>query len=322
MEKDENTRKRSGTDTDKRKEAEQMPMKQQESKQPAEPKHAPTTYLLWAIWLIYVAALFIQNRPANQPEESSAQQPAAYNVTEEPKETLPAAPESPQPAPAALRDMYLTFDDGPCSNTPEILDILDRYEAKATFFTVGYYVNEHPEYSAEIVRRGNLIACHSYTHDMEHCYASADAFMDEEKLWEQAVQRACGSLPERICVRFPGGSTTSHAASVRDAIIERLTQNHMCWFDWNAGDNDKWKKGNTDGLPDEEYYMQSYRDCMKWFDKKPDEPIIFLLHETEIGTVHVLPEILADMKARGCVFKLLDSHPEWNALPPAEPAVS
>ncbi|MCI6672159.1 MAG: polysaccharide deacetylase family protein [Prevotella sp.] len=61
--------------------------------------------------------------------------------------------------------VYLTFDDGPIPEaTPLILDILDAYEAKATFFMVGDNVRKHPEIYEDVVRRGHLVGNHTYHH--------------------------------------------------------------------------------------------------------------------------------------------------------------
>ena len=60
----------------------------------------------------------------------------------------------------------LTFDDGPSvPYTKEILDILDKYDVKATFFVVGINVKKYPDLVKEIISRGNEIGNHSYTHD-------------------------------------------------------------------------------------------------------------------------------------------------------------
>ncbi|HAG14163.1 MAG TPA: hypothetical protein DCG49_09930 [Ruminococcus sp.] len=224
-------------------------------------------------------------------------------------------PETVQTEPAVTqvpRNVFLTFDDGPCENTPEVLSILDQYGARATFFTVGFYVDRYPELVGQIADHGNLIACHSYTHDLDQCYASADTFMGEVHQWEEAVINACGFLPDRICVRFPGGSTTKNAAPVKDEIFSKLLAGNYRWFDWNAGDNDKWPKGNTENLPEEEYFMESYRQCIGWYKDTPETPVVILFHDTEIGTVHILPEILQDLIDRGYRFKTLDEHPDWN----------
>lgn len=61
--------------------------------------------------------------------------------------------------------VYLTFDDGPIpEETPWVLDVLDRYGVKATFFMVGDNVRRYPELFEEVKRRG-----HSYgNHTMHH----------------------------------------------------------------------------------------------------------------------------------------------------------
>lgn len=59
----------------------------------------------------------------------------------------------------------LTFDDGPDPNyTPQILDILNRYQAKACFFVVGSKVREYPELTRQILKAGHAIGNHGFTH--------------------------------------------------------------------------------------------------------------------------------------------------------------
>lgn len=272
-------------------------------------KESSLRMLLLGVWALYALIAFAVNYVP--PEETGAMgAAAAENSVSEPAATgtLPSVGSQP----VFTRDIYLTFDDGPCENTPKILDTLDSFGAKATFFTVGSNVERYPEYAKEIVRRGSLLACHTYTHDMVQCYASGDAFMNEILQWRQAVTNACGVLPDRICVRFPGGSTTEYAANISEEIKQRLIADGYRWFDWNAGNNDKWQDGNTNQLPDEEYYLQSYQASLRWFDDKPDTPIVFLMHDTEEGTVNILSTVLNDLVNRGYRFRLLDSHPDWN----------
>ena len=293
-------------------------MKKQQSKKRSRSRELTAAdYLLLLITFCTVIYLvfFARRSPQDTADVPPAMQempPATSTTTTETTATPDLTTAVSIIKPEVHREIYLTFDDGPCSNTSQVMDILEQYGAKATFFTVGTYVDRYPEFAAEIVRRGNLIACHSYTHDFEKCYASADAFMAEVDQWENAVRNACGALPDRLCVRFPGGSTTKYAKSCVDDIQRRLVAGNFRWFDWNAGDNDKWPKGNTENLPEQEYYMQSYRQCMKWFDKSPDTPVVFLMHDTEDGSVAVLPSILQDLTDRGYEFKLLSEHPEWG----------
>ena len=63
------------------------------------------------------------------------------------------------------RCVYLTFDDGPIPEiTPWLLDTLDQYDVKATFFMVGDNANRHPELVAEVVRRGHEVGNHTFHH--------------------------------------------------------------------------------------------------------------------------------------------------------------
>ena len=64
-----------------------------------------------------------------------------------------------------VKAVYLTFDDGPIPNiTPWVLDLLDKYNIKATFFLVGDNVRKHPEEFKMIVERGHRIGNHTFNH--------------------------------------------------------------------------------------------------------------------------------------------------------------
>src|SRR5690242_8612478 len=58
----------------------------------------------------------------------------------------------------------LTFDDGPSESTPEILDVLERYRARATFFQIGLNVRRLPDVARQVFAGGHEIGNHSYTH--------------------------------------------------------------------------------------------------------------------------------------------------------------
>lgn len=63
------------------------------------------------------------------------------------------------------REIYLTFDDGPHPEvTPRVLEILDQYHAKATFFCIGRNVERFPEVFREIINRGHAVGNHTYSH--------------------------------------------------------------------------------------------------------------------------------------------------------------
>jgi len=61
--------------------------------------------------------------------------------------------------------VYLTFDDGPIPEvTPKVLEILDKYGVKATFFMVGENIDKHPEVFEQVVKGGHAIGNHTYNH--------------------------------------------------------------------------------------------------------------------------------------------------------------
>ena len=67
--------------------------------------------------------------------------------------------------PAEPKCVYLTFDDGPIPEvTPWVLDILDQYGVKATFFMVGDNVRKHPDIYRMVVERGHRIGNHTFNH--------------------------------------------------------------------------------------------------------------------------------------------------------------
>lgn len=67
--------------------------------------------------------------------------------------------------PTDKKELYLTFDDGPIPNlTPYVLNQLDIYGAKATFFCVGDNIRKHPEIAASIISKGHLIGNHTFNH--------------------------------------------------------------------------------------------------------------------------------------------------------------
>lgn len=77
------------------------------------------------------------------------------------------------------KSVYLTFDDGPIPEiTPWVLDILDQYQIKATFFCVGDNVRKYPEVFEEIIARGHTVGNHTY-HHIKALGKSVTAYMQD-----------------------------------------------------------------------------------------------------------------------------------------------
>jgi peptidoglycan-N-acetylglucosamine deacetylase len=104
----------------------------------------------------------------------------------------------------AARKLALTFDDGPNpAITPKLLDLLDRYNAKATFFLIGRYVRECPELVQETAARGHLVGNHTETHP-NLLRSTHREIRIELRLCHDAISNTLGAPPK--CFRPPFGT--------------------------------------------------------------------------------------------------------------------
>ncbi|MFJ9382587.1 polysaccharide deacetylase family protein [Peribacillus sp. NPDC101481] len=196
---------------------------------------------------------------------------------------------------------YLTFDDGPSLNTIKILDILDRYHVKATFFVKG---NEEPyakECYQEMISRGHSIALHSYTHDYSIIYRSTEGFFQDLNRLETMLQKEYG-LKSRI-VRLPGGSNNRlrHQAATKpiiNGILQQLKDKGYIYFDWSID--------STDGFSPSISERQIITAVQK--GTKDQKHVNILLHDINSmkNTVKALPDIIEFLKKEGYTFDTID----------------
>lgn len=93
------------------------------------------------------------------------------------------------------RKLAITFDDGPNpAITPKLLDLLDRYHAKGTFFLIGRFVRECPELVKEVAARGHVIGNHTDTHPNLSLLAPSQ-IRAELRLCHDAISNTLGTLP-------------------------------------------------------------------------------------------------------------------------------
>lgn len=91
------------------------------------------------------------------------------------------------------RAVYLTFDDGPIPEvTPWVLDVLDRYGVKATFFVVGDNVRKYPDIFREVVRRGHSVGNHTYHHISGHIHGNFH-FKEDVEMCDQIIKDTISS---------------------------------------------------------------------------------------------------------------------------------
>jgi peptidoglycan/xylan/chitin deacetylase (PgdA/CDA1 family)/GT2 family glycosyltransferase len=89
----------------------------------------------------------------------------------------------------------LTFDDGPSPYTAQVLDILARYEVKATFFVIGQKVEQHPDLARRIVAEGHVLGNHTYSHPLWKMMGTSQQVERELDRGAEAIQAATGLQP-------------------------------------------------------------------------------------------------------------------------------
>ncbi len=156
-------------------------------------------------------------------------------VTRERSVSVQAHPQ-PQTEMPEGKVIYLTFDDGPSSHTMRLLEILDKYGVKATFFVVD---NDFSYLLEDIVARGHSIGVHSASHVYEEIYASEEAFFADFAQVHQLIFEKTGA--KTTLMRFPGGSSNS-VSKFNPGIMTNLVQitedYGLQYFDWNVNAQD------------------------------------------------------------------------------------
>lgn len=178
--------------------------------------------------------------------------------------------------------VYLTFDDGPSHNTERILDILDEYKVKATFFTIGNENEEYLDDYARIVEDGHSLGMHSYSHKYSTIYSSVEAFDEDYQKISAYLEKVTGVAP--WLYRFPGGSSNLVSAIPMTNFIKYLNDKGITYYDWNVSAQDaEGKELPVDTLLD---------NIFKDIDRK--DICVVLMHDSDyLGTtVEMLPELL------------------------------
>ena len=120
----------------------------------------------------------------------------------------------------------LTFDDGPDhKSTPLILEILDEYNWKATFFLLGIMVKREPDLAAEILSRGHEIGVHGFEHN-NHLYRTLPAVISDVRRAYDVIVRATGTAPTWFRPPYGILSSSSYLAAKMNGLRPIL------WTTW------------------------------------------------------------------------------------------
>lgn len=195
------------------------------------------------------------------------------------------------------KTVYLTFDDGPSKNTGKILDILEQYQIKATFFVIGKDLSEEGvENMKRAAAEGHAIGLHTYSHDYKKIYSSVADFLADYDLLRQELEKQLGYSP--TIFRFPGGSYCSYGKNIRSELIEEMTRRGYTYYDWNVSAED------AVGT------VTAYSIKNNIFPKvyNVSAPVI-LMHDAPLNnlTAELLPEIIEALLAEGYQFETLET---------------
>mgnify|MGYP001051692148 CR=1 FL=1 len=194
--------------------------------------------------------------------------------------------------------IYLTFDDGPGPYTEKLLNILDEYNVKATFFVT----NGYPEYRdmiGEAYRRGHTIAIHTYSHDYSAIYASKDAYYDDLNKMQEIILEQTGETTTLF--RFPGGSSIAvskrYCMGIMSLLTESLEEDGYHYFDWHVSSTDGGGTTETSVV-----VSNVINGCSR------RSKSVVLQHDTKDFSVDAVPQIIEWGLRNGYTFRPLDEN--------------
>jgi len=175
------------------------------------------------------------------------------------------------------REVSLTFDDGPDPEvTPRVLDLLDRYQSKASFFCIGENAAAQPELVKEIARRGHSVENHSYRHHRAFAFFGISRLKREVDAAQSTVASITGRAP--VFFRAPAGFRSPFL----DSVLAPRGLRYVSWtrrgFDAVSTDPRRILKRLTRGLAAGD---------------------VLLMHDSAPVVLAVLPALLEQLSARG-----------------------
>lgn len=193
------------------------------------------------------------------------------------------------------KTIYLTFDDGPGPYTGKLLDVLAKYNAKATFFVTG----ANPKYFDQIGRaysEGHSIGVHTYSHNYKSIYSSEEAFFQDFNAVQDLICDQTGSYTQ-LC-RFPGGSSNTVSnfnPGIMTSLAGALTDLGYQYFDWNVSSGDAGGTTDTDTVA-----ANIMEGCA---GRKAS---VVLQHDIKDYSVNAVEQVLIWGINNGYVFRALD----------------
>lgn len=196
--------------------------------------------------------------------------------------------------------VYLTFDDGPGAHTQQLLDILDKYNVKVTFFVTN--VNSgYENMIAKEAAAGHTVAIHSASHDYKKIYSSVDAYFADLNEMSDIIYAQTGQRAKLI--RFPGGSSNTvslkYCSGIMTTLTKAVTDQGYKYFDWNVS------SGDAGGTTSTEEVYQNVVNGMKSHNVS-----VVLQHDIKGFSVNAVERIIQWGLANGYTFLPLTTSTE------------
>ncbi len=167
----------------------------------------------------------------------------------------------------------ITFDDGPTEFTPKILDVLQKFDVKATFFCIGKQIEKHPDIFRRIHTEEHQIGNHSYSHSNSFGFFSAQKVKEELQKTDLLIEKITGEKNHYF--RPPFGVTNPHIAKAVKAV------NHQV-IGWNIRSLDT--------------VIEDKNKILQRITNKIKPGSIILLHDTSEKTLWVLEQLLLTLQ--------------------------
>ena len=190
--------------------------------------------------------------------------------------------------------IYLTFDDGPhATYTKKILDVLKKYNVKATFFVTcngpdSLIVREHKE--------GHTVALHTASHNYKTIYSSIDGYFKDLNKVSDRVYRLTGVKSKVI--RFPGGSSNtiskSYSRGIMSALSVEVVERGYNYFDWNISSGDAGSTTSAKGV---------FNNVKNGLSKARGN--VVLMHDIKSYTANAIEDIIQYGLKNGYEFRKL-----------------
>jgi peptidoglycan-N-acetylglucosamine deacetylase len=194
------------------------------------------------------------------------------------------------------KEVVLTFDDGPLPKyTKPILDALDKFCTKATFFYVGQMAQAYPEMVKEVMGRGHTMGTHTWSHPMNLRAMSIERSTDQIERGFAAVALAAGQ-PISPFFRFPGLSDSG-------PMLAHLQERGIAAFTVDVVSNDSYI-GSPSRLVARTIAQVEHQNGG-----------IILFHDIKASTAAALPTILTELKKRGYKVVHMTSKSTYEPVP-------